>query len=641
MATNKRPRLSDAQPSIEAQKANAARISECRDARGKYFADDDPHTIRAAALTHLPDVATTSSMLSELAREAAQSASAPDSEADQAALELNSWMATFLPAPCPLALRRFEHTGRGLAAVQGLKAGEVALSIPLSLVLTSDRLPTHPLLDGWHEDLRLAIALLYEPIREPGGAWARYTSMLPETPPSALHWSEAQLGRLAGTPVPQQVAALRETLHTAHAAAFPLLSDAIPATFPPAAFSRERFVWAYSIVETRGLVLALPRGRGDADAHALANGGCECSGEAAAGEGENGGSSSGGDGVGDDDDNGTRRTTALVPVVDMLNHAVHAPLAWPKVATCASTCEQAASSSTGSAAGASDAAGASGAAAGTAGAVLTDGRALELRVLYDVPAATEVCLYYGRLACLQTLQYYGFIEPSALAHEAISLDLDLPEEEVAIEVPAAADGGVDGAADPATALDEENEVLCAAAQAQAQAQAQTQQDARLRLLGSRHLHLSDHFLRDSGPLAPQLLATLDVLSMPAEELLDASCNEAGDGTGDAPSADADADAMPATTAVVLTPQATLRVCDALRNLLSGLADSLLPPPGVPEPAAASASPEDKATSAGIEEYVAFQQRVLRHALAETARIESAAADAQAEAEEGHGDGAET
>ena len=87
-------------------------------------------------------------------------------------------------------MRTFELTGRGLAAgPTGIPAGEVALRIPLRLVLTSRALPQHTLLDGLHEDLRLAIALLHEPVRDPQGPWARYTLLLPTSPPSALGWT--------------------------------------------------------------------------------------------------------------------------------------------------------------------------------------------------------------------------------------------------------------------------------------------------------------------------------------------------------------------------------------------------------------------------------------------------------------------
>ena len=67
---------------------------------------------------------------------------------------------------------------------------------------------------------------------------------------------------MGGTPLPQQVEELRAALRDAHAAAFPSLSDSFPHLFPPEAVRWERFLWAYAIVETRGLVVALRPGKG-------------------------------------------------------------------------------------------------------------------------------------------------------------------------------------------------------------------------------------------------------------------------------------------------------------------------------------------------------------------------------------------
>ena len=108
--------------------------------------------------------------------EAASASSSSKAAADDPMSEaLAAWCLKFLGRPPPLALREFADTGRGLAAGSaGLCAGDDILAIPLSCVLTSQgRLPSHPLLDGWHEDLRLALALLLEPLRDADGPWAR------------------------------------------------------------------------------------------------------------------------------------------------------------------------------------------------------------------------------------------------------------------------------------------------------------------------------------------------------------------------------------------------------------------------------------------------------------------------------------
>ena len=48
-------------------------------------------------------------------------------------------------------------------------------------------------------------------------------------------------------------------------------------------------------------------------------------------------------------------------------------------------------------------------------------------------AGNEVCLYYGRLASLQTLQYYGFVDEAMLPYETVQVELEMPEEEISLD----------------------------------------------------------------------------------------------------------------------------------------------------------------------------------------------------------------
>jgi hypothetical protein len=103
---------------------------------------------------------------------ATSSGDAPPPSAEPAALA--KWCDAFLgERGCDLSLRDFSRTGRGLASCASKAGGEPALRIPLRLVLTARGLPRHPLLDSMHGDLRLALALLLEPIVRADGPWAR------------------------------------------------------------------------------------------------------------------------------------------------------------------------------------------------------------------------------------------------------------------------------------------------------------------------------------------------------------------------------------------------------------------------------------------------------------------------------------
>ena len=141
----------------------------------------DPHATRAAALRLLADERTEDDgrqMLCEAA--AAMEPVGGGSRPSPDAPALEAWITRHLPAgACRLSMRTFDRTGRGLAAADGgLLAGAVALRVPTEHVLTARSLPSHSMLDGWHGDLRLAVALLREPVRAPDGAWAAYTRLL-------------------------------------------------------------------------------------------------------------------------------------------------------------------------------------------------------------------------------------------------------------------------------------------------------------------------------------------------------------------------------------------------------------------------------------------------------------------------------
>jgi len=410
-----------------------------------------------------------------------------------------------------LELRRFDQTGRGLASSVDLEAGEPVLTIPESLLLGSEGVLSHPQIgpalheiahndsmtsaqpvvsessaggDGedeevmegvLHGDILLALALLLEPILRPGGAWSEYCAYLPEAPPSALNWSRAQLQRMVATPLPQQVCELRAVLLAAHGALFPTLSHRLPHLFPPDAFSWNRFVWAYTVVQSRGLVIG-----GDAAMR--------------------------------------QRRTVLVPVADMLNHSARSQLAWPTLEASeheAGGRELAAGVSAGGALVTGLASAGLGPSAGNEathgqGGAPADAppgeRSLTFRTLCPVRRGDQVFLYYGRLSCLQTLEHYGFVCRRALEREVVAVDLEPPEEkgeEEADLMPSQEEGR-----EKAEAADTE---------AGERRELEAEQTGQLRLRMMQRYGLV-HYLRASGPLPGKLLGALRVGTAPASEL---------------------------------------------------------------------------------------------------------------------------
>ena len=330
------------------------------------------------------------------------------------------------------------------------------LRIPESLLLTADRVMQHPIIgpavmDTSPEDILLALALLREPILDPDGAWAKYMPFLPAKPPGALLWSDYRLHRMSATPLTQQTHELKDALRDAYASLFPRLSVALPKWFPAEAFTWERFLWAYAMVESRGLMLELAPGR---KRTVLVS--ADCLTPLAA----------------------TDRSWRLpqhtppwqiirrcpphlsltgapslacralsceqVPFADMLNHSPSAALAWPILCADSDLESRAAAASNALPTGVVDASldgqHARGASETDDAATYREPdartthppRSLVFRALRRVAKGEEVSLYYGRLSCLQTLQYYGFVDPAQLAHEVVQIDLDFVDEEVSL-----------------------------------------------------------------------------------------------------------------------------------------------------------------------------------------------------------------
>ena len=214
---------------------------------------------------------------------------------DRQAAQLDAWISAHTPGNSNVALCHFPGTGRGLACAHALAAGDVALKLPLRLLLTCETL--HPQLataldeatrrsgsEMLREEIALSLVLLTE-TAQTSSCWGQYSPLLPERPPGALLWGRERTAAMRTTDLPADVAAVRAALRSTHRRLLPTLRRGD--LFPAAASGWRRFLWAYAIVTSRSMVL--------------------------------------------EPTDGLPRRTALVPLADMLNHSTRAQLAWPAV----------------------------------------------------------------------------------------------------------------------------------------------------------------------------------------------------------------------------------------------------------------------------------------------------------------------
>lgn len=247
------------------------------DDRATYFEQDpalpgSPRTERALHIRLLPllrDASQSDVSLADDMRRNVLATSDSPAECDPQAAQFDHWMMCHWDSdllPTNLKLSRFAASGRGLAAFKhDIEAGDTVLAVPERLILTAEHAREKPevaaaikraesFLDhDLEEDVLLAIALMIQQVYHPSGPWATYLTLLPASPSNALLWQAAQLGRMGGTPLPFQVLAVRRALRGVWSTLVQHLVGQSGSPLPARAFSWRRFLWAYSLVESRGM----------------------------------------------------------------------------------------------------------------------------------------------------------------------------------------------------------------------------------------------------------------------------------------------------------------------------------------------------------------------------------------------------
>ncbi|CAK8988901.1 Actin-histidine N-methyltransferase (Endothelial differentiation inhibitory protein D10) (Protein-L-histidine N-tele-methyltransferase) (SET domain-containing protein 3) [Durusdinium trenchii] len=156
--------------------------------------------------------------------------------------------------------------GFGLETTAALKAGEVALSIPLDLCLTlaasaRSRIGQHLLASDTVRGQRIsAQALMYVVMidgwHDPSSKWHAYLRQIPSRHGDPLWWTMPQREeRLAGTQLLYEVQRHERQLEAVYASLFPALSQEQPEIFPKERFTWKAFCWARSSLSSRCFAL--------------------------------------------------------------------------------------------------------------------------------------------------------------------------------------------------------------------------------------------------------------------------------------------------------------------------------------------------------------------------------------------------
>ncbi|KAL0346032.1 UNVERIFIED_CONTAM: hypothetical protein Sradi_4434500, partial [Sesamum radiatum] len=147
------------------------------------------------------------------------------------------------------SLSDVEGAGRGAIANEDLKAGDIALEIPVSIIICedvlheSDMFPIFEKVDGISEETMLLLWSMKEKHNN-NSKFKLYFDTLPKQFDTGLSFGIDAVMALDGTLLLEEIVQAKEHLRAQYDELFPALSDHDPDVFPPELYTWEQFLWA-------------------------------------------------------------------------------------------------------------------------------------------------------------------------------------------------------------------------------------------------------------------------------------------------------------------------------------------------------------------------------------------------------------
>ncbi|KAK4392616.1 hypothetical protein Sango_2039400 [Sesamum angolense] len=142
-----------------------------------------------------------------------------------------------------------EGAGRGAIANEDLNVGDIALEIPVSVIICenvlheSDMFPIFEKVDGISEETMLLLWSMKEKHNNKS-KFKLYFDTLPEQFDTGLSFGVDAVMALDGTLLLEEIVQAKEHLRAQYDELFPALSDHNPEVFPPELYTWEQFLWA-------------------------------------------------------------------------------------------------------------------------------------------------------------------------------------------------------------------------------------------------------------------------------------------------------------------------------------------------------------------------------------------------------------
>ncbi|KAK2993501.1 hypothetical protein RJ640_015185 [Escallonia rubra] len=165
-----------------------------------------------------------------------------------------------------LYLAYVQGAGRGAIAREDLKVGDIALDIPVSVIISEDVVYESDMftilenINGISSDTMLLLWSMKE--KHNGDSRFRvYFDTLPEAFNTGLSFGIDAIMALDGTLLLEEIVQAKEHLRLQYDALFPSLLSDHPDIFPPELYSWEQFLWACELWYSNGMKVMFPDGK--------------------------------------------------------------------------------------------------------------------------------------------------------------------------------------------------------------------------------------------------------------------------------------------------------------------------------------------------------------------------------------------
>ncbi|KAL9442415.1 hypothetical protein AB3S75_020842 [Citrus x aurantiifolia] len=156
--------------------------------------------------------------------------------------------------------------GRGAVAMEDLRVGDIALEIPVSIILSEDLVHKSDMYNvlGKIEGMSSETMLLLWSMKEKhncGSKFKNYFDCLPKEFHTGLSFGVDAIMALEGTLLLEEIMQAKEHLRTQYDELFPRLCNDYPDIFPPKFYTWEQFLWACELFYSNSMKIIFADGK--------------------------------------------------------------------------------------------------------------------------------------------------------------------------------------------------------------------------------------------------------------------------------------------------------------------------------------------------------------------------------------------